>query len=194
MGVQGTTIITNLSSVLKDETVWKKPNQFYPEHFLDAKGQFVKPEAFLPFSAGKSEGWIQLQVRSTGGEWSAPPVAILALIRHFLFPLLQVAVPVRENSWPGWSSFSSLPLSCRNSHLCCLRTSPGHGRMATLHSQTPQSHICCELSHDKCTPLSFYSQTTTHPNSVRNIAGLGRIMPGSISNLRRRPHLCKVNI
>lgn len=39
--------------MLKDETVWEKPNQFYPEHFLDAKGQFVKPEAFLPFSAGK---------------------------------------------------------------------------------------------------------------------------------------------
>ncbi|NXJ88093.1 CP2DH protein, partial [Corythaixoides concolor] len=50
---KGTTIITNLSSVLKDETVWEKPNKFYPEHFLDAKGQFVKPEAFLPFSAGR---------------------------------------------------------------------------------------------------------------------------------------------
>ncbi|NWW74152.1 CP2DH protein, partial [Climacteris rufus] len=50
---KGTTVITNLSSVLKDETVWKKPNEFYPEHFLDAKGQFVKPEAFLPFSAGR---------------------------------------------------------------------------------------------------------------------------------------------
>ncbi|NXU65596.1 CP2D6 protein, partial [Horornis vulcanius] len=49
---QGTTIITNLSSMLKDETVWEKPNQFYPEHFLDANGQFGKPEAFLPFSAG----------------------------------------------------------------------------------------------------------------------------------------------
>ncbi|KFU99633.1 Cytochrome P450 2D17, partial [Tauraco erythrolophus] len=50
---KGTTIITNLSSVLKDETVWEKPNEFYPKHFLDAKGQFVKPEAFLPFSAGR---------------------------------------------------------------------------------------------------------------------------------------------
>ncbi|NXP14729.1 CP2D3 protein, partial [Thinocorus orbignyianus] len=48
-----TTVITNLSSVLKDETVWEKPNEFYPEHFLDAKGRFVKPEAFLPFSAGR---------------------------------------------------------------------------------------------------------------------------------------------
>ncbi|XP_071588519.1 cytochrome P450 2D6 [Heliangelus exortis] len=50
---KGTTIITNLSSVLKDETVWEKPNDFYPEHFLDANGQFVKPEAFFPFSAGR---------------------------------------------------------------------------------------------------------------------------------------------
>ncbi|NXS55060.1 CP2DR protein, partial [Brachypteracias leptosomus] len=50
---KGTTVITNLSSVLKDETVWEKPNEFYPEHFLDAKGRFVKPEAFLPFSAGR---------------------------------------------------------------------------------------------------------------------------------------------
>uniref|UniRef100_A0A7M4E153 Cytochrome P450 family 2 subfamily D member 6/pseudo n=1 Tax=Crocodylus porosus TaxID=8502 RepID=A0A7M4E153_CROPO len=48
-----TVIITNLSSVLKDETFWEKPHQFYPKHFLDADGQFVKREAFLPFSAGR---------------------------------------------------------------------------------------------------------------------------------------------
>nr|XP_009663583.1 PREDICTED: cytochrome P450 2D14 [Struthio camelus australis] len=50
---KGTTIITNLSSVLKDETMWEKPNQFYPEHFLDVNGRFVKREAFMPFSAGR---------------------------------------------------------------------------------------------------------------------------------------------
>lgn len=60
-------IITNLSSVLKDEMVWEKPNEFYPEHFLDENGKFVKPEAFLPFSAGKSEGRMQLQVKITVG-------------------------------------------------------------------------------------------------------------------------------
>lgn len=49
---QGTTLITNLTSVLKDETVWKKPFRFYPEHFLDAQGHFTKQEAFMPFSAG----------------------------------------------------------------------------------------------------------------------------------------------
>lgn len=65
--MQGTTVITNLSSVLKDESVWKKPNEFYPEHFLDVNGQFVKPEAFMPFSAGKSEGMIWLQAMCTAG-------------------------------------------------------------------------------------------------------------------------------
>ncbi|KAM4722835.1 uncharacterized protein WCC33_009006 [Rhinophrynus dorsalis] len=50
---KGTTIITNLSSVLKDERVWEKPLQFYPEHFLDEGGKFVKREAFMAFSAGR---------------------------------------------------------------------------------------------------------------------------------------------
>ncbi|XP_069347588.1 cytochrome P450 2D6-like isoform X3 [Eulemur rufifrons] len=50
---KGTTLFTNLSSVLKDEAVWEKPFRFHPEHFLDAQGRFVKPEAFMPFSAGR---------------------------------------------------------------------------------------------------------------------------------------------
>nr|XP_056701879.1 cytochrome P450 2D19-like [Euleptes europaea] len=48
-----TIVFNHLSSVLKDETMWEKPHQFYPEHFLDANGQFVKREAFLPFSTGR---------------------------------------------------------------------------------------------------------------------------------------------
>ncbi|XP_056379793.1 cytochrome P450 2D14-like isoform X1 [Hyla sarda] len=50
---KGTTVITNLSSVLKDQRVWEKPFQFYPKHFLDENGKFVKREAFMPFSAGR---------------------------------------------------------------------------------------------------------------------------------------------
>uniref|UniRef100_A0A5F8GAI5 Cytochrome P450 n=1 Tax=Monodelphis domestica TaxID=13616 RepID=A0A5F8GAI5_MONDO len=50
---KGTVLITNLSSVLKDEATWEQPYRFYPEHFLDAEGRFVKPEAFMPFSAGR---------------------------------------------------------------------------------------------------------------------------------------------
>ncbi|XP_043824520.1 cytochrome P450 2D14 [Dromiciops gliroides] len=50
---KGTTLITNLSSVLKDESSWEQPYRFWPEHFLNAEGRFVKPEAFIPFSAGR---------------------------------------------------------------------------------------------------------------------------------------------
>lgn len=64
---QGTTLIINLSSVLKDETVWEKPLRFHPEHFLDAQGNFVKHEAFMPFSAGTSGGADSLSIpRVTG--------------------------------------------------------------------------------------------------------------------------------
>lgn len=52
LSCQGTTLFTNLSSVLKDQSVWKEPFRFRPEHFLDAQGRFVKPAAFMPFSAG----------------------------------------------------------------------------------------------------------------------------------------------
>ncbi|XP_004642429.1 cytochrome P450 2D16-like [Octodon degus] len=49
---KGTILITSLSSVLKDETVWEKPFHFHPGHFLDSEGRFVKREGFMPFSAG----------------------------------------------------------------------------------------------------------------------------------------------
>ncbi|TKS73756.1 Cytochrome P450 2D15 [Collichthys lucidus] len=49
---KGTTIIPNLSSVLSEEGQWKSPHEFDPENFLNKKGEFVKPEAFMPFSTG----------------------------------------------------------------------------------------------------------------------------------------------
>ncbi|XP_044839485.1 cytochrome P450 2D14-like isoform X2 [Mauremys mutica] len=87
---KGTTVITNLSSVLKDETVWEKPHQFYPEHFLDADGQFVKREAFLPFSAGR---------RVCLGEQLARMELFLfftSLLQHFTFRLPEGQARPRE--------------------------------------------------------------------------------------------------
>ncbi|KAG8445805.1 hypothetical protein GDO86_010551 [Hymenochirus boettgeri] len=50
---KGTYIIPLLSSVLKDETQFDKPDEFNPCNFLDSDGNFVKKEAFMPFSAGR---------------------------------------------------------------------------------------------------------------------------------------------
>uniref|UniRef100_A0A8C5H432 Cytochrome P450 2F2-like n=1 Tax=Gouania willdenowi TaxID=441366 RepID=A0A8C5H432_GOUWI len=48
----GTMIIENLTSVLNEEGKWKFPHDFNPENFLNEQGEFVKQEAFMPFSAG----------------------------------------------------------------------------------------------------------------------------------------------
>ncbi|KAK2863890.1 hypothetical protein Q7C36_003044 [Tachysurus vachellii] len=50
---KGTTVTTNLSSVLNDKNEWETPDKFNPGHFLDDQGQFLKKDAFLPFSAGR---------------------------------------------------------------------------------------------------------------------------------------------
>ncbi|NWI70083.1 CP2K1 protein, partial [Todus mexicanus] len=50
---KGTYIIPLLASVLQDKSQWEKPDIFYPEHFLDSEGKFVKKDAFMPFSAGR---------------------------------------------------------------------------------------------------------------------------------------------
>ncbi|XP_060929193.1 cytochrome P450 2J6-like [Limanda limanda] len=49
---RGTLVIPNLGSALREEGQWKFPDEFNPENFLNDKGEFFKPEAFLPFSAG----------------------------------------------------------------------------------------------------------------------------------------------
>ncbi|KAM6936860.1 cytochrome P450 2F2-like [Xenentodon cancila] len=49
---KGTMIIQNLTSVLREKGQWKFPHDFNPENFLNDQGEFVKPEAFMPFSAG----------------------------------------------------------------------------------------------------------------------------------------------
>ncbi|XP_072278464.1 vitamin D 25-hydroxylase [Pyxicephalus adspersus] len=52
---KGTTVITNLYSVHFDQKYWTDPEIFYPERFLDSSGQFIKKEAFVPFSLGRRQ-------------------------------------------------------------------------------------------------------------------------------------------
>ncbi|XP_042323879.1 cytochrome P450 2D14-like [Sceloporus undulatus] len=97
---KGTTVLINLSSVLKDEDVWENPHQFYPEHFLDANGQFAKQAAFLPFSAGP---------RVCAAEQLARMELFLfftSLLQHFTFWISENQHRPRED---GCFSFTLVP-------------------------------------------------------------------------------------
>ncbi|XP_078690956.1 cytochrome P450 2U1-like [Branchiostoma floridae x Branchiostoma belcheri] len=49
----GSYIIPSLWSAMMDPEVTPEPEKFRPERFLDEEGKVVKPEWFLPFSAGR---------------------------------------------------------------------------------------------------------------------------------------------
>lgn len=50
---KGTDVITLLNTVHYDSEQFKTPQEFNPEHFLDANQSFKKSPAFMPFSAGR---------------------------------------------------------------------------------------------------------------------------------------------
>nr|XP_020757615.1 cytochrome P450 2U1 [Odocoileus virginianus texanus] len=50
---KGTIILPNLLSVHRDPAIWEKPNDFYPDRFLDDQGQLIKKKTFIPFGIGK---------------------------------------------------------------------------------------------------------------------------------------------
>ncbi|RUS78606.1 hypothetical protein EGW08_013641 [Elysia chlorotica] len=50
---KGSHLLINLNSALQDEAIWENPDEFYPERFLDARGQLIKPSEFLPFGLGR---------------------------------------------------------------------------------------------------------------------------------------------
>ena len=47
-------VVGFLGGFHRSEKYWAKPEEFYPEHFLDENGSFRNNvEGFLPFSTGK---------------------------------------------------------------------------------------------------------------------------------------------
>ncbi|RXN24165.1 cytochrome P450 2K1-like protein [Labeo rohita] len=76
---KGTSVWPLLVSILRDENEWETPDSFNPGHFLNKQGQFVKKDAFLPFSAGR---------RSCPGESLAKMEIFLfftTLLQYFCF-------------------------------------------------------------------------------------------------------------
>nr|XP_045617858.1 cytochrome P450 2L1-like [Procambarus clarkii] len=51
---KGTIIVPNIEMCHNDPAYWEKPNEFYPEHFLDSEGKFdTKKKSYIPFSIGR---------------------------------------------------------------------------------------------------------------------------------------------
>ncbi|XP_071548209.1 cytochrome P450 2L1-like [Panulirus ornatus] len=50
---KGTVVMSHLEACHKDPSYWEKPNEFYPEHFLDEQGKFVKKDYLVNFSIGR---------------------------------------------------------------------------------------------------------------------------------------------
>ncbi|KAM4042288.1 cytochrome P450 2C14-like [Anomaloglossus baeobatrachus] len=76
---KGTMIFPIIHSILRDKAYFEKPGEFYPEHFLDSKGNFKKNEAFVPFSIGR---------RSCAGETLAKMelfIFFTTLLQNFTF-------------------------------------------------------------------------------------------------------------
>ncbi|XP_075898968.1 cytochrome P450 2F2-like [Nelusetta ayraudi] len=76
---KGTTVIPNLTSALMDKDHWKFPGEFNPENFLNDEGEFVKPDAFVPFSVGPrtclGEGLARMEMF----------IIIVSLLKRFKF-------------------------------------------------------------------------------------------------------------
>ncbi|XP_058269287.1 cytochrome P450 2M1-like isoform X2 [Hemibagrus wyckioides] len=98
---KGTMVLPLLSSVLSDPKLWKNPDNFDPENFLDEKGRFKKSDAFVVFGMGK---------RACLGEALARVelfIIFTSLLQRFTFRATQP--PEEIDTTPTNCSFGRLP-------------------------------------------------------------------------------------
>ncbi|KAM4834305.1 cytochrome P450 2U1 isoform 1-T2 [Thomomys bottae] len=85
---KGTVVLPNLWSIHRDPAIWEKPDDFYPNRFLDEQGQLIKKETFIPFGIGK---------RVCMGEQLAKMELFLmfvSLMQSFTFALAEGSQPI----------------------------------------------------------------------------------------------------
>ncbi|GAA6111812.1 cytochrome P450 2M1-like isoform X1, partial [Tachysurus ichikawai] len=96
-----TMVLPLLSSVLSDPELWKNPDNFDPENFLDEQGRFKRSDAFVVFGMGK---------RACLGEALARVelfIMFTSLLQHFTFRATQ---PLEEiDTTPATCSFGRQP-------------------------------------------------------------------------------------
>ncbi|TSN57712.1 Cytochrome P450 2A5 [Bagarius yarrelli] len=98
---KGTIVLPLLSSVLFDPKLWKNPNNFDPENFLDEEGRFKRNDAFVVFGIGK---------RACLGEALARVelfVLFTSLLQHFTFKATQPHEKI--DITPAFCSFGCMP-------------------------------------------------------------------------------------
>ncbi|XP_077862986.1 cytochrome P450 2U1-like [Saccoglossus kowalevskii] len=49
---KNTMILPNLWNVLHEPSLWRNPEQFYPDRFLDSNGKFTRSNQYIPFGLG----------------------------------------------------------------------------------------------------------------------------------------------
>ncbi|KAL7831935.1 hypothetical protein AOLI_G00294830 [Acnodon oligacanthus] len=100
---KGTMVLPLLSSVLSDPELWKNPDHFDPENFLDENGRFQRNDAFVVFGMGK---------RSCLGEALARVelfIFLTFLLQRFTFRAIQP--PEEIDITPAICSFGRVPHS-----------------------------------------------------------------------------------